>query len=544
MKRLITSLAALTCAIMSINPVAAASYTVSQKTLASFSEAATGLTRQQKEQVRGVIAANPQATKFVCTGIRYQSQPMSENLKVRKRAKAACDYAKELSPGLSTWYQSKVTQAQSYAGKVLLTVKSPELTSGSEQPAQDSEPCKIQEDSRHRTAGDPVSNFLGQAEIRGRYSSNATAFPFAPTVLPITGTIDVAFIYVDWDDLPGTEADYEYYKYQANMFSDFYWMASEHKLKMNMHLTDDWHRVSGSYKDFVTRSHGDEAQRGEAPKKQIFYDAAVAAADPYIDFTDIEIVFFVVPTAQTVFFGGPHEFNFDWNGYLKTDERDIYDTATPGDFNIDRGSPGTAPWFYFVHETGHMLGIPHQANEDENKPFVEKYVASPLGGWDVMAEHGANRTMSSWLRWLAGWLDDGQVACIAKDEVTGNFFELHPINEVAGKVESLVIKLSPTKAVVVESRRFDPKFDIRSGNAKDGLIAYSVDATKASAQGSQAILSPRDITRYLEEKNTWPDWRELDAVLTQGDSIVVDGIKIEAFKIGKSSDVVRVSRTN
>jgi hypothetical protein len=44
---------------------------------------------------------------------------------VRKRAKAACEYAKELNPSLSTWYQNKPTQARSYAGKVLLTIKTP-----------------------------------------------------------------------------------------------------------------------------------------------------------------------------------------------------------------------------------------------------------------------------------------------------------------------------------------------------------------------------------------------------------------------------------
>lgn len=71
------------------------------------------------------VEANPNAEKFICTGIRYTSQPMSENIKVRKRAKAACEYAKQLNPNLSTWYQNKPTQARSYAGKVLLTVKSP-----------------------------------------------------------------------------------------------------------------------------------------------------------------------------------------------------------------------------------------------------------------------------------------------------------------------------------------------------------------------------------------------------------------------------------
>ena len=520
---------------------AGAKYTVYQKTLSSFSSTATTLTSQQKAQVKAAVEANPNAEKFICTGIRYYSQPMSVNIMVRKRAKAACEYAKQLNPNLSTWFQNKPTQARSYAGKVLLTVKSPDPASLTTSASLDPSICKLQENSRIRKIGDPVPVFTGQKEIRGRYKGNATAFPFAPTVLPITGEIDVAFIYLDWADLPGTKGDYDYYKYQAQMFSDFYWMASENKLKMKMHISEDWYRVAGSYLDIVTRTPEEEAQRGEAPKKQVFYDAAIAAVDPYIDFTDIEIVFFVVPTAKSVFNGGPHEFNFDWNGVLRTAEGNIYDTATPGDFSIDRGQPGAAPWYYFVHETGHMLGIPHQANEDENRPGVEKYVVSPLGGWDVMAEHGGQRTMTSWLRWLAGWLDDEQVHCVTKESVTTDYFELFPVNKVSGNHESLVIKLSDTLAVVVESRRFDPKYDVETGNSKDGLIAYTVDATKASAQGNQRILSPRDITQYLKEENTWPDWRELDAIFFQGDSIVIEGIKIEAYSIGKNSDVVKVS---
>ncbi|NCV35985.1 MAG: hypothetical protein EBW67_04015, partial [Actinobacteria bacterium] len=78
----------------------------------------------------------------------------------------------------------------------------------------------------------------------------------------------------------------------------------------------------------------------------------------------------------------------------------------------------------------------------------------------------------------------------------------------------------------------------------NGLIAYTVDATRASAQGNQVILSPRDITEYIKQENTWPDWRELDAIFFQGDSIVIEGIKIEAYSIGKNSDVVKVSKVS
>jgi hypothetical protein len=79
----------------------------------------------QRSQVKAAVGANPNAEKFICTGIRYYSQPMSVNIMVRKRAKAACDYAKELNPSLSTWYQNNPTQAKSYSGKVLVTMKSP-----------------------------------------------------------------------------------------------------------------------------------------------------------------------------------------------------------------------------------------------------------------------------------------------------------------------------------------------------------------------------------------------------------------------------------
>ena len=102
-----------------------ATYRAVQKTLRPFSGSATGLTATQKNEIRNVVASNPDAEKFICTGIRYFDQPMSVNIMVRKRAKAACEYAKQLNPKLSTWFQNKPTQARSYAGKVLLTLKVP-----------------------------------------------------------------------------------------------------------------------------------------------------------------------------------------------------------------------------------------------------------------------------------------------------------------------------------------------------------------------------------------------------------------------------------
>ena len=508
-------------------------WTAYQKTLATYSGSNTALSSLQKSQIRATLDKAPLAEKFICTGIRYYDQPMSVNIMVRKRAKEACAYAKELKPELSTWYQNKPTKARSYAGKVLLTVKSPAASTTVSTFRQDAEICKIEENSLYRNG--PL------APRNGAYNGNATAFPFNPTTLPVEGELNVEFIYVDWEDLPGTQADYDHYEKQITLFEQFYWMASENKLKMNVNLSDDWFRAKGSYKEVATDWAG-EAQRGSGFEKQKFYDVVVDASDPYVDFSDVDIVFFAVPRAETVFEGGgPHEFNFDYNAWLKTDEGNIYDTATAGDFF--KMFDSQSEWVYYVHEVGHMIGIPHQANEDENKPGVPLEVVQPLGGWDIMSNQGGfSKTITSWLRWLAGWLEDSQVVCLDRESISKTLsYELTPVNEINGETESVVVKISDSLVIVVESRREDKAFDDPSDESRDGLIVYAVSGNKGSAQGNQQIISPRDITNYLDVRGDFIA-NELDAILFQGDSVDVEGIRITNIRSSANADLVQIEK--
>lgn len=430
-----------------------------------------------------------------------------------------------------SWPETKIQST--LENHQVLSVSSNLRTANNQSAIVDPSECKLQEYSYWRNlAGKPTSGYTG----------NATAFPFNPTSLPIIGEINVAFIYVDWIDLPGKKSDYRYYKKQLRMFKDFYAMVSENKLVMNTKSSKSWFRISGSYKDY-SLTQDEEAQMGSAPRKQVFYDAAVAASDYKTDFSDVDIVFFGIPRAKSVFFhGGPHEFNWNYNGSLKTSEGEIFDTATAGDWFL-KNDFYEPPWVYYVHETGHMIGVPHQSNEDFKDGRLI-HLNNPLSGYDIMANQGgASRTINSWLRWLAGWLDDEQVICTTKESITDNSFTLHRLNEIKNRVESVVIRLSDSKAVVIESRRFDKKFDRKTLNSKRGLIVYLVDANKSSAQGSQALLSPRDITKYIDEP-TWRSGYELDAVFFEGDSVVMNGIRIEAERIGKKFDVVRISKVS
>lgn len=415
---------------------------------------------------------------------------------------------------------------------------------------EDPELCKIEEDSRTRSIGLQHPDFMGQDEIKGRYSGNATTFPFGPTVLPTQGKLKAAMVMVDWEDLQGNREEYEFYEKNAELTEQFWFMASEGKLELEIEITDDFLRIPGSYSDF-TMTQEEEGQRYQTrPKKQQLYDAIVKVSDPLIDYTDIQIVFPAWPRGKTISEGGPHEFNFDWNAAMYTDERTIYDIAGAGNWHLNHTEFSEGPWVYYVHEMGHMLGIPHQTHTGQlyrDGTYTRReswWKENPINGFEIMAnQDGAVKTLTAWLRWLPGWLDDDQVVCLTEESIEDEIFALTPINEVAGETEAVIVKLSETKVVVIESRRWDERFDRPIVHSRDGIIAYTVDSTMGSGEGNQALLSPRDITKYLEVYH-WRHSEEMDGNFCQGDSVDIANIRITAEHIGDEIDHVRITRTD
>jgi len=104
--------------------------------LGTFSE--TSLGSSARDKVSNLVnhrylegdswtARDSQVTKFICTGIYIEGATAAEKLSARKKAKLACENAKELdndpNSEVSFFFQTKPTKAASYVGKVLVTVK-------------------------------------------------------------------------------------------------------------------------------------------------------------------------------------------------------------------------------------------------------------------------------------------------------------------------------------------------------------------------------------------------------------------------------------
>ena len=116
--------------------------------------------------------------------------------------------------------------------------------------------------------------------------------------------------------------------------------------------------------------------------------------------------------------------------------------------------------------------------------------------------------MFAWHRWLLGWLDDSQIACVTS--FPGSI-PLTPLTTTGG-VKAAVVELSPTRAIVVESRQrggYDAEL------WEEGVLVYTVDTTIDSGEGP--IVVQGDYSG---------DWADSSVLLQPGETLTVEGYTI------------------
>ena len=451
---------------------AGAKYSVYQKTLATFSSTATLLTAQQRDQVRAAVEANPTAEKFICTGIRYFDQPMSVNITVRKRAKAACDYAKELNPALSTWYQNKPTQARSFAGKVLLTVKTPVSPVSQDQPTQqfvnDLSLCRLNE----------TENFTG---------AGAKGFP-ARTRGTATNKGQVKIVVAPFDYIgnEGTQAELD--KYMTNLERDIeawgeYW--SRGTMTYDVVIPDTgWIRVTSPLESNL--------------------QALISASDPYVNFAATQFFFPVFP--KTTDFTQVNGGSFFYGDYRVSSSEG---SLTPFVFTYDGARDSGTNWSWMVHEALHPQGfIGHGPANGEQ-----------LG---IMMADGQirNSAITSWGAFLNGWWDESEILCLDGTKISDAVeVPLNILDNIGDGYESLMIRVSEEELVVVERRGPGP-----FSSLSEIITAYRVNVNDAHFRCD--MCSDRDA-----DKNFWYYLKEAGNIAISS-TITYEGLRITNLKNG------------
>ena len=421
---------------------------VTQKTLTSFSTNSLTLSKGQKSEIEMLVLDSPEGTKVICTGIRFESAPLSENIVVRKRAKAACDYAKKLNPSLSTWVQNKPTTSRNYSGRVLINLK-PAVSAIV--PPIVLPPTQLQKDlsldesiTKEKDLTDLQVCKTSDVTPRGGGSSNG--FPRPATAFTGTLSARILIIPISFSDLRFSEEDYNRIKAATDKVTRFYETTSYRKVSVKYEFLpkQNWVNMTKSTVDY--RLPENIPQRNN---QQVVEDA-LALVDSSVNFNLYEGVAVLTGYSSTTRAG---------QGFPGMVFQTKNGTAKGVTLEVGSYSGNDT---VMAHELGHSLfGLEDlYVFLNPTRPSVPD--PTPAGPWDMMSN--STGEFFGWNKLLMGWLEPYHVRCITNQASSSHYIET--IDTISSKSKLILINLSEGVTLAVEARAQSSK----------GVLVYKIDS--------------------------------------------------------------------
>ena len=347
----------------------------------------------------------------------------------------------------------------------------------------------------------------------------SAGFPKVGTRQKSYGRINALIVPVDFTDIKGVDNTVSYFTPVANGVRDFYYAQSYGRVTFDFAIVPNWVHVPFSSTKYGT---GGAVGTGDING---YLNALISLTDPEIDYSKYDAVYFLVPKEMPMA-------NMGWGPAITsphtTSSGVIINGATGGAdmYYVENNGIIGGRWKWMAHETGHTFGL---YDEDNN------HQSQSLGYWNIMAMSWSNQAIEfgAWDRYLQGWLTNEQVGCVSKDSLTsvGTSFSIDPLVRQNDKQKSIMIPLSATKMLVMESRR-NEGLDVLTAK-EEGLIVYTVDVSIGQLGGGY-VIHPR--SGFTDTSGF------TDAALHPGDSITVDGVKITVTAADKNGDTVTVGK--
>ena len=203
-----------------------------------------------------------------------------------------------------------------------------------------------------------------------------------------------------------------------------------------------------------------------------FIAKAIAQVDPEFDFSTYSTVYVVTPpsaalrsAADVVASGEP----------FNADGHDIGSGVTLG-----TGDPTSRSHTVFLHETGHLLGLPDLYPYDSS-------ISDFVGPWDIMAyTYQPGTPMTAWTRLLVGWLDKSEIRCVRRTTTA----RLTAVT-ARGGTKALAMRTGRRRVLVVEARTDATGTFCRS---EPGVLIYSAAVSAPQGGGPIRVADPRPMT--------------------------------------------------
>jgi hypothetical protein len=367
-----------------------------------------------------------------------------------------------------------------------------------------------------------------------RDGTQFAGFPLPkPDYMSVKGKNEVLIIPVDFPDFPGGSGLKEQLAYDKKWLVDWYDYFSNGQSQFNVTTMDRWLRLPNDRSSYPTDSKNKDALGSDSNKNQSLQ------AQAFIDEVTKE---FDLRKFSTVYLFYP-DGNYAQgdlivrNQTFKIKEGEVILNF----FSWGRNLEGmeTLKWAYYIHETLHDFKINGHA---------------PGNGWplNIMTnQSGISLAMNPYEQFLLDWLPSEQIYCDDVKTLKPATISLTPVEREDRQTKMAILKLSPTKAIVIESHGIDKWSAFNFGDREFppgfySIMAYLVDLDKTLAPPTNA-----DSSSVSNDEWAWAVWQKVNGgpsnqfnksvgagsnlanyVAVLGDSFVIEGVRIKFVGTG------------
>lgn len=361
---------------------------------------------------------------------------------------------------------------------------------------------------------------------------------------PSVGSATLAAVAVDFPDFEGSKSELTRLRESAESFDNWLAFQSNNRLSTSWQIHEEWITMSRPAAEYEVQGFG-------TGPYQALSTEIVDRVLEVMELRELDELFVYFPDSIT-----DQDQHLD-NAFesvlpqIGLPEREI------GLFNYSRlrnmkGSGtiskrnGNVLWAIWAHEFLHALGL--QLHGPEPTMLI-----------DSASSHSF--TLSAWNKWLLGWLDDDQIACLPLDLLPVEI-DLVPL-EVSPTVDGIraaIVPLTETSAILIESHRA-VGYSANNGYGNGlgigdpgtyGIIAEYVDSaetapydpfTNDDSAGTRFLYSADLLAGTRENYGTvaFAEWKHQPLVYL-GETVDADSLTVE-FTASSGVDTIRIARS-
>ena len=378
--------------------------------------------------------------------------------------------------------------------------------------------------------------------------------------IPRVGEINALIIPIDFPDSPGSDSPSKIYDDLISKVNAWMKWYSQGKSYYKFQTYNKWIRAPKNTSEYVAADSfsalpPDYATNYKVGRKINAMDIAseyLDLAKDHYNYTNMHNVFFIYPRDVKNIWAGIWKLgiNDPVRGWKTTDDPrliNVWVTATAG-----RDAYFNFPvWAFFLHENLHNQGLQgHAPNQGSNFGIMTN-------------QYGLSLVLNSWDTLIIDWQYENQFYCVQRENLKPTTLTLSPLEREEIGTKAIMIKLSNSQALVIESRRRDKWSSGYNGFPGlpvgfYGLIVYKVDTTAKPLYGVEEPDGPdwKDsstayayLIRNLNVDHGYINGApqsgriDLNFVMYEGESLTTNGIKISLVKSG-DHDEVKIEKEN